>query len=200
MRIQLQISSKNLLQASGFRLQARSACSLLLVACSLWLAGCGYTTRSMIADKFHTIYVAQFANKIDITKETDTAHRYKVNRPTLETDITKSVINGYLFDGNLRSAREESADLVLKGELVEFRRDALRYTDDDEVEEYRLNLLVNISLWDKRENKLIWEEKNFTADTTYFTMGSSEKSEDAAINDAIKDLSRRIIERTVEQW
>jgi hypothetical protein len=154
----------------------------------------------MIADKFHTIYVAQFANKIDITKETDTAHRYKVNRPTLETDITKSVINGYLFDGNLRPAREESADLVLKGELVEFRRDALRYTDDDEVEEYRLNLLVNISLWDKRENKLIWEEKNFTADTTYFTMGSSEKSEDAAINDAIKDLSRRIIERTVEQW
>jgi hypothetical protein len=208
MMIRLRRNRKNLLfQDSGLRTQARRscslklvACSLLLAACSLQLAACGYTTRSMIADKFHTIYVAQFANKIDITKETDTAHRYKVNRPALETDITKSVINGYLFDGNLRPVKEESADLVLRGELMEFRRDALRYTNDDEVEEYRLNLLVNISLWDKRENKLVWEENNFTGDTTYFTKGSSAKAEDTAINDAIKDLSRRIVERTVEQW
>ena len=83
---------------------------------------------------------------------------------------------------------------------MEFRQDPLRYTDNDEVEEYRINLVVNISLWDKKENKLIWGENNFTGDTTYFTRGSLAKSEDTAINDAIKDLSRRIVERTVEQW
>jgi hypothetical protein len=164
------------------------------------MTGCGYTTRSMIADKFKTIHVASFANKIDFTRETDVANRYRLYRPMLETEITQAVINRFLIDGNLKPAKEESADLTLKGELVEFRRDPLRYTDNDEVEEYRLNLVVYISLRDNRENKLLWEEKNFTGDTTYFTLGSNAKSEDTAINDALNDLARRIVERTVEEW
>jgi hypothetical protein len=178
----------------------RKAVILCLVACSLWFIGCGYTTRSMVSDKFKTIYVEPFANKIDITKETDAVYKYKIYKPRLETDITKSVIDKFLFDGNLRPQKLELADLVLKGELVEFRRDPLRYTDSDEVEEYRINLVVNLSLRDNKENKLIWGENNFTGDTTYFTRGTAAKSEDTAINDAVSDLARRIVERTVEQW
>jgi hypothetical protein len=156
----------------------------------------------MISDKFRTIYVVPFVNKIDITKETDAAHKYKIYKPMLETEITNAVINKFLFDGNLRPAQKESADLILKGELVEFRRDPLRYTDSDEVEEYRLNLVVNISLWNNKENKLIWEETGFTGDTTYFALTTNPqyKSDDRAINDAISDLARRIVERAVEQW
>ena len=164
------------------------------------LGGCGYTTRSMIADKFKTIYIEPFVNKIDITKESDAANKYKINKPMLETDITNSVVNKFLSDGNLRIASKESADLILRGELVEFRRDALRYNENDDVEEYRLNLVVNITLWDSREDKAVWQENNFTGDTTYFTRGSLAKSEDTAANDALADLSRRIVERAVEQW
>ena len=92
------------------------------------------------------------------------------------------------------------ADLALKGELVEFRRDALRYTNNDEVDEYRINIVVNLSLWDKKNDKLSWEEKNFTGSATYFVTGAQAKSEEQAVQDAIKDLSRRIVERVVEQW
>jgi hypothetical protein len=178
--------------------------SILLVA-GYWslvtlIAGCGYTTRSLVLSKFKTIHVEPFANKIDITSETDTANKYKIYKPMLETDLTNAVVNKFLVDGNLRPTAKESADLVLKGELLEFRRDPLRYTDADEVEEYRLNLIVNISVWDNRENKLIWQEQGFTGDTTYFTTGASAKSETTAINDAITDLARRIVEREVEQW
>ena len=176
----------------------------LLLVTGYWLLvtliGCGYTTRSMISDKFRTIYITPFINKVDITQETDAASKYKIYKAGLETDITKSVINKFLFDGNVKPIKSESADLVLKAELLEFRRDPLRYTESDEVEEYRINLVVNISLWDNKENKLIWEEKGFTGDTAYFTRGSTAKSEDTAINDAISDLARRIIERVVEQW
>ncbi len=167
------------------------------------ITGCGYTTRSMISDKFKTIYIVPFVNKIDITKETDAGYKYKIYRPMLETDITKAVTNKYLFDGNLRPAKSGSADLILKGELVEFRRDPLRYTDNNEVEEYRINIIVNLSLWDTKENKLVWEENGFTGDFTYFTSfttSGTPKSEDVAVNDAINDLARRIVERTVEQW
>lgn len=167
------------------------------------LAGCGYTTRSMISSKFKTIYVAPFVNKIDITRETSVGSKYRLYKPMLETDVTKAVNNKFLFDGNLRPTREEFADLILRGELVEFRRDPLRYTDSDEVEEYRVNIIVNLKLWDRKEDKLVWEENSFTGDFTYFTSYSTSgtpKTDDAAVVDAINDLARRIVERTVEEW
>lgn len=163
-------------------------------------SGCGYTTRSMISGKYKSIYVTPFVNKIDITDESYIGSKYKVYRPLLETDITKAVNNKYLFDGNLKPVKKESADMVLKGELMDFRRDPLRYTDSDDVAEYRLNLVVNISLWDNKEDKLIWEEKGFTGQFSYFPVGALATSESTAINNAIDDLARRIVERTVEQW
>ncbi len=167
-------------------------------------AGCGYTTRSMISNKYRTIHIKQFINRIDITRETDAASKYKLYKPSLETDITKSVIDKFLFDGNLKPVKEENADLILKGELMEFRRDPLR-TENNEVQEYRVNIVVSISLWDKKEDKLVWQENTFTGDYTYYPRSSTlpnvvEKDDDLAVNEAIVDLSRRIVERTVEQW
>lgn len=172
----------------------------LVAAYLLYIAGCGYTTRSMIANQFKTVRIEPFVNRVDIANESYAANKYRIYRPTLETDITQSVVNKFLFDGNLRPVKDESADLFLKGELVEFRRDPLQYSDSDTVTEYRLNIVVNIGLWDKKENKLLWEEKNFTGTATYFTTGANVKTEDSAINDALSDLARRIVERTVEQW
>ncbi|MFA5099742.1 MAG: LPS assembly lipoprotein LptE [Candidatus Omnitrophota bacterium] len=160
-------------------------------------AGCGYTTRSTIASKYHTVHVSPFYSSIDITRESDVGNQYKIYRPGLETDITKALTNKFLFDGSVRPAAMDVSDLELKGELVEFRRDPLRYNTNDDVEEYRLNLVVNIGLWDKKENKLLWEENRFTGDTTYFP---AQKSEDAAIKVALDDLARRIVARVVEEW
>jgi hypothetical protein len=180
------------------RIRRYSVMLISLVACSvLFLSGCGYTTRSMLASKYHTVYVPPFTSSIDITREVDVGNRYRIYRPGLETEITKSLTNKFLFDGNVKPGGMDTSDLELKGELVEFRRDPLRYRANDDVDEYRLNLIVNISLWDKKENKLLWEEKNFTGDTTYFP---AQKSEDAAIKDALSDLSRRIVARVVEEW
>ena len=173
---------------------------LCAVYCVLCVIGCGYTSRSLITNKFQTIYIPQFVNKIDITNENEAATKYKVYKPLLDSDITRAVIDKFLFDGNLKPVKEESADLTLKGELMEFRRDPLRYTSTEDVEEYRINMVVNITLWDNKENKLVWQESSFTGETTYFTTGTAQKSETTAINDAITDLARRIVERTVEQW
>lgn len=173
--------------------------SIFAIAVS-FLSGCGYTTRSMVNDKFKTIYVTPFINKVDITNEGDSFNKYKIYRPMIESNVTNAVINRFAFDGNLRPGKDGLTDLILKGELIEFREDALRYTENDAVAEYRINLVVNISLWDRQENKMIWEENSFTGDTTFFTSGPQSKSESAAVADALNDLARRIVERTVEQW
>jgi outer membrane lipopolysaccharide assembly protein LptE/RlpB len=164
------------------------------------LAGCGYTTRSMISDKYRTIYIAPFVNKIDIANEADVASKYVIYKPMIETDITRRVVEKYLADGNLKPVKQETADLVLRGEVVEFRRDPVRYTDNEDVEEYRLNLVVNLILFDRRENKPLWEEKNFTGYANYFLTGPTAKPENTAISEALADLARRVVERTVEQW
>lgn len=175
----------------------KSAIPLFL---AFMLAGCGYTTRSMIASKYRTIYITPFVNKVDITSDVYTSNRYRIYRPTLETDVTRKVNNKFLFDGNLKPTDKDAADVVLKGDLIEFRRDPLRYTENDDILEYRINIVVNISLWDNRENKMLWEENGFTGDTSYFVSGALAKSEDTAVNDALDDLARRIVERAVEQW
>ena len=186
------------------------------------LTGCGYTTRSMISGKYRTIYITPFLNKVDITQEAYSASKYRIYRPMLETDITRKVINKYLFDGNLKPVKEGQADLVLKGELIEYRKDPLSYTPNtDDVTEYRINIYVNLSLWDTKENKLennglasdsqshklVWQENNFNGNYSYFVKTPTINpgnvvvvSEDTAVINAVEDLARRIVERTVEQW
>lgn len=175
--------------------------TLMLGLCYLvfGITSCGYTTRAFISSKFRTICVAQFTNQIDITRETDASRRYKLYRPLLETDITRAVIDRFILDGNLRVVKEDQADLVLKGSLVDYRRDAVRYTNDEDVEEYRISLTVDLSLMDK-EKKLLWEEKGLIGDSAYFVSGPNAKSESTAIDEAVEDLSRRIVERVVEEW
>jgi len=174
--------------------------SVIFVLSFAILAGCGYTTRSAICEQYATIHVEQFINKIDITTDSLAANKYRIYRPMLESSLTQAVIDRYLFDGNLKPSTAGKADLALKGELVEFERAPLKYTEDDEVHEYRINLAVNISLYDTKTNDLIWQEKHFIGDTTYYTTGPLAKSEDQAVDLAITDLSRRIVERTVDQW
>ena len=187
----------------SFLLFLTTICCLLATG----LTGCGYTTRSMLYGKYKTIYIAPFLNKVDITQEGYSANKYRIYRPMLETDITKKTINRYLFDGNLKPIKEGLADLVLKGELIEYRKDPLSYTEDTEnITEYRINIYVNLSLWDQKENKLLWEENNFNGNFSFFTtyaptnISQGNTSEDNAVTKAVEDLARRIVERTVEQW
>lgn len=164
------------------------------------ISSCGYSTKSLLPSDQRNIYVEPFVNKINVTSETTQASSYRIYRPRLEADVTKAIIDRFIYDGNLKITNLDKADLVLSGQLVDYNRQSLRYSSTDTTEEYRLNIAVNIQLKSAKTNTLLWEENNFIGDTTYFTTGSLAKSEDTAITDGIKDLARRIVERTVEGW
>lgn len=164
------------------------------------IAGCGYTTRPGLAPHLKTVYVKPFVNKIDVTQLTTSDGRFPIYRHRMEVDLTNAVISRYQFTGLLRPATAERADCRLDGELVEFRRDALRYTASQQVEEWRLNVVVNLRFVDQTTQTVLWEESRFTGDTTYFALGANAESESAALDRAITDLARRIVERSVEDW
>lgn len=171
-------------------------CFLLSAA----ISGCGYTTGSLLPADIKTIHIKTFTNKIDITREVSETSRYRTYAPLLEVNITKEVIDRFIYDGNLKVVDEVNADLMLTGELIDYNRQVLRYDVSDEAEEYRLSLAVSLKLRDRRSDEIMWEEQNFIGDAAYFTSGSLAKSEDTALDEAIADLARRIVERTVEGW
>ena len=166
------------------------------------VSSCGYTTRPGLASYLRTIYVKPFVNTIDLTQLTDDSNRFPLYRHGMETEVTKAVLNRFQFTGLLRPAGPNKADCRLEGELVEFRRDALRYDTDQRVEEWRLNVVVNLRFYDLHTDatKPAWEEGRLTGDTTYFERGAKTESESAALDRAIQDLARRVVERIVENW
>lgn len=181
--------------------------SYLVVVLGLWSlvsgllsSGCGYTTRPGLVSYLKTVYVKPFTNKIDLTTLTSDREHFPVYRHGMESTVTTEVINRFQFTGLLRTSRSNIADSRLEGEVLEFRRDALRYNASQQVEEWRLSVVANVRFYDLHANALMWEEERLTGDTTYFEVGANAESESAALDRAIKDLARRVVERTVENW
>ncbi|MFA6321438.1 MAG: LPS assembly lipoprotein LptE [Candidatus Omnitrophota bacterium] len=172
----------------------------LLAVLTFFVAGCGYTTRSLLPSNIKKIRVENFKNGINVAAEQSNLRMYRGYRPGMEVNLTTAIVNKFLSDGTLKIANAQNADLILTGELIDFSRGALRYDENDNVEEYRIKLIINMEVRYAKTGELMWSEKGFAGETTYRTSGGLVKSESAAINAAIEDLARRVVERTVEVW
>lgn len=161
-----------------------------------FFSSCGYSTRSTLPSSIRTIHVEPFKNSIDFT----TGLQRDVYLPLLEIKARNAVIDRFLFDGSLKIAEAPVADLILKGELVNYQRSALRYTDNDDVQEYRVQIAVSFELVNAETGEIAWTEPGFAGEADYFVSGPLASSEDSAVDKAILDLARRIVERTVEDW
>jgi hypothetical protein len=163
--------------------------------------GCGYTTHAYVAQTGHkSIYVEPFLNKIDTVSEYGEGSRFKTYFPLTENKITNAVVNRFIFDGNLKVTSEKNADLVLQGDLIKYHREVLRYAAGDNPLQYRVTLYVNLKLVEAKTQKVVWEKKEFAGDSTYFNTGQFVISESQSVDDAAKDLARRIVDLTVEAW
>lgn len=164
------------------------------------LSGCGYSATRLLPAHYQAIYVEPFRNELHVTDEISENFGYRTDLPGLEEDVTRSVINRFILDGNLRvTTKIEQADLVINGKLTDFYRQPIRKQDDNSVEEYRLNLVASIVVRDRKGDRIV-DEPELIADVTYFLTGSSARSETAAVKDLVEDFSRRIVERVIENW
>lgn len=182
----------------------KSVIASLFFISVILISGCGYSVRSLAFSRNTRICIKPFENKVDlnISNEYSDENPYRLYRHGMETRITDAVIDRFLLDGYLKViSKEEGADLLLKGELVNYEKQPLRYDETTgDVEEYRANIVVNMILTDLRENRILWNERSFVGYSEFSLVGPRAESEDTAINNAIEDLARRIVERTVEDW
>ncbi len=162
--------------------------------------GCGYTQKSLLPEHIKSIYVAPVKNGINLSAEISDKERFPIYRPGVEVEVTNAIINRFIFDGNLRVESEDRADAVVEAVLTDYRRDALRYTEGDDVEEYRVNIVLDAKVTDVRDKKPIWQDSHLTGDSTFFLSGSRKASEDEAAAKAVEDVARRVVEKTIEVW
>jgi len=101
-------------------------------------------------------------------------------------------------DGHLKIAKSDKANLILKGDLIRFDRDDITLTDAQNVAQYRIRITVSLTLIDPVIGEVVWSEPSFAGEGTYYTTGPTARSESAALQDALTDLSRRTVERTLE--
>ncbi|MBF0522124.1 MAG: hypothetical protein HQL24_03600 [Candidatus Omnitrophica bacterium] len=158
---------------------------------------CGYTVSSTLPSRLKTLHVELFKNSINFGETNDGHNLYF---PMLEVSARNAIVNRFLFDGHLKIVDPDVADLVLKGELKSYNRQPLRYTENNDVLEYRVQVTVALKMWDAQKQEPMWEESGFVGEATYFISGAQATSEESAVNAAVLDLARRIVERTVEYW
>lgn len=163
-------------------------------------AGCGYTHKSLLPTDIKEIHIAPVKNTIDLSGEISDKNRFRVYRPGIEVDVTNAIINQFIFDGNLKVASLEKADAVLEAKLVDYRRDALRYSDNDDIQEYRLSVVLDVVVTRTKGHKVLWRSQGFAGSTSFFLSGPHATSEDEAVVKTIEDVARRVVEQTIELW
>ena len=155
----------------------------------LLLVGCAYTSTSILPPHIKRIAVPVFSNAT-----------FKAG---LETMLTDAVIREFLTDGRLEVSSEDRADAILYGRISYYFLDPTRYDSMGRVEEYRIWVLVTISLKDLKDGKVLWTEENMEGQTTFSPLGGSglsPESEEQAISRVVRKLAKDIVLRTIEGW
>jgi len=157
-------------------------------AAALALAlACGYSTTSRTAKDIRTIYVPFFENK--------------TSEPNLEISVTERVIQHLVTDNTLKVVSEDGADAVLEGQIVEFRNQPFSFNSELNAEEYHVVIRVVATLYNRRQNEPIWQNRAFQGDGSYFVEQVEDgRTIDDAIDESIREITERILNLTVQDW
>lgn len=154
---------------------------LLLAA----LAGCPYGfSSSLLPGHIQSVVVSLFENRTD--------------RGDLSTALADSLTEAFIDNHTLKVVGEKAADSALEGTIVEYRRTPFTVGADEQVLEYRVEIVLEVRFVDLRKNKVLWEEDRLGQWDTYsFVNGENEI---LGIGRVLAKLTDDILNRTVEGW
>jgi Lipopolysaccharide-assembly len=163
------------------RTAAAAGLGLLLIA----LTGCPYGfSSSLLPGHIKSVSVSLFENRSD--------------RGELPTALADSLTEAFIDNHTLKVVGEKSADSQLEGTIVEYRRTPFTVGADEQVLEYRVEIILEVRFVDLRKNKILWEEERLGQWDTYsFVNGESEQ---LGIGRVLEKLVEDVLNRTVEGW
>ena len=151
-------------------------------------SGCGYySTSSRTAKDIESVAVPFFENR--------------TSEPNLEIIVTERVIDNLVADNTLSVEDEKNADAVLDGVIVSFQNNPFSFNRELNAQEYHVVVSVEATLYNRKLNEPIWEKQTIRGDGSYFVDSSEQgfRYEDA-LAEAIKEITDRILNLTVQDW
>ncbi len=168
----------------------------LIIAVLFFNFGCGYSFRALRLDA-KTIFIAPIKNNLSIADRYSNLNELQRYYPNLETKVREKLINRFLFDGQLKPVSTISnADLELEVVLRSFLKEPVSYDNSNNVIRWRISIGCDVKLKKSSPNTTVssatvYGEYLYTANT---------ESEDVAIDKAVDDLSKRIVDWIVAGW
>ena len=162
---------------------ATAAASLAL------LAGCaGYSWRSGVPESRRTISVPTFENRTSYAEFGATA--------------TKHVLRELQREGSFRIRRTGDSALELQGVVTKVSLNGIDYDRgyDRRASEYRMKVTVECSLVDKVENRLLFDNRRFTGETTFLSQRDVLTGQRNASDRVASDLARQIVDGVLAQF
>jgi len=128
-----------------------------------------------------TISVSQFENK---TIEYGLSDR-----------MTDLVIDAFINDGNLKVVPPGEADAILNGVLTDYERKAYTYDENNNVSQYAVEVVFNITLT-KPDGEDFWQERFFSEGIYDANIETEEDGQVKAADKLVID----ILNRTTKSW
>jgi len=151
----------------------------------LTVSGCGYRMGSLLPSHMKTISVPNFKN-----------HTLE---PGIQIDVTNGVIERFQVDGTLEVVPEEEADTLLIGEIIDYKREGLRISsDNDSTTEFRLTIAVRLTFKDLTTGKTLWVAQRITGEDVFLPGQSGPEAERAAIPGVVEDLAEHVVSKVVD--
>jgi len=161
-----------------------------LVAALLALAGCPYGfSSSLLPGHIKSVAIPLMENRTD--------------RGDLSPALADSLVEAFIDNHTLKVAGEKTADSVIEGAIVAYRREPYTVDENENVQEYRVEIVVEVRFVDVRKNDVIWEEPRLSQWDTYNFVavgGQPAESEEIGIGRVLEKLTDDILNRTVEGW
>lgn len=143
---------------------------------------CAYSFKGTLPENIKSVQVEQF--------------RSNITEYGLEQEITSLVTEAIVRDGRL-SIDNESPDARISGSVTFFARSAVTYTGGEEVEQYKLEIRVSVSMDNTFDNEYIIRDEAISEWLLYDPLS---ESMDSARQRLIVETSDRIVRRCLSGW
>ena len=152
----------------------------LALSCAL-LAGCNYSTHTLLREDIQTINVTVFDNT--------------TWRRGLEVELTRAVVNEVKLRTRLRLAPPQEAESTLEGELLSYSENSVVKDEDDEVLLKRATVKVRFRWVDNLTGRDIvpWQT---VSESKLVALSRSDPLADTVFREA----AQRVVEKMEREW
>ncbi|MCP4145076.1 MAG: hypothetical protein GY752_07295 [bacterium] len=161
--------------------------SILLVGIAL-LSGCG-------------IYSASSGRVDDSIKQVSIP--YLVNEtaePGIGIELTDAIIQAIQADNTLKIVDDAISSSDITGRVVRYKLKEAFTTSDLKVDEYQVQILVELSMRVKSDDSYLFENKKIAGTGNYILDDPDGTSEQTARVEAAGEIVREILATIVEDW